>query len=319
VATASAWADRSHLLVFADAAVSRAGVAAAAILWGDGNRELRTGLRLGEPGSFSSLDAELAGIMLAAHLVATIQGDTIVDDVTIYSDSQAAIACINHRTEGASRKLLKATRKAIEVARKGSGGTTINLRWCPGHTGVPGIEEADAEASRVASGHTHPPHLIPKFLADFHPATNPSTFKQSMKAENKKLAEAHWSSSAAGAKFATKYPGLFPRHFLVHTQNLSRSKATLLYRLITGHVQLRQHLHRLQLVDTPQCDLCGLEPETVTHFLFRCSHFAAQRQLHLSSHGADFLRLSYVLHATPALDPLFDYVKATGRFADLVR
>ncbi|KEP45725.1 putative reverse transcriptase from transposon X-element protein, partial [Rhizoctonia solani 123E] len=183
-AAATAWADKAHLLVFADAAVSRAGVAAAAILWGDGDRELRTGVRLGEPGSFSSLDAEVASILLAAHLVTTIQQDTIVDDVTIYSDSQAAISCINHHAKGASRNLIRETRKAIRTARKGSGGTLINLVWSPGHMGIPGNEAADAEASRVASGHTHPPHLIPHFLVDFHPATNPTTLIQSMKTEN---------------------------------------------------------------------------------------------------------------------------------------
>jgi hypothetical protein len=93
----------------------------------------------------------------------------------------------------------------------------------------------------------------------------------------------------------------------------------LLYRLTTGHVQLRKHLFRLQLVDSPQCEHCGLEPESVTHYLFRCSQYATQRHIHLGSRGPDYLRLSYVLHATAALDPLFDYIKSTGRFADLAR
>ncbi|KEP44880.1 putative reverse transcriptase from transposon X-element protein, partial [Rhizoctonia solani 123E] len=290
-AAATAWADKAHLLVFSDAAVSRAGIAAAAILWGDGDRELRTGVRLGEPGSFSSLDAEVAGILLAAHLVTTIQQDTIVDDVTIYSDSQAAISCVNHHATGASHNLLRETRKAIRTARKGSGGTLVNLVWSPGHMGIPGNEAADAEASRVASGHSHPPHLIPQFLVDFHPATNPTTIIQSMKAKNRSLAKTHWNLSVAGGKYASKYPNLFPQHFIAHTRDLTRSRSTLLFRLTTGHVQLRQHLHRLQLVDSPQCELCGLEPETVPHYLFRCPHFAEQRHTHLSSRGPDFLRL----------------------------
>jgi ribonuclease HI len=318
-AAAEAWADKPHLLIFADAAASRAGVAAAAVLWDDGNRELRAGVRLGEPDSLSILDAEVAAILLATHLVSVTQEDNIIEDVSIYSDSQAAIACINGHAEGASFELLKAARRGIRAARKGSGGSTISLKWCPGHLGVPGIEEADAEASRAASGHCYPPHLVPHYLSDFRPATNPSTQKQAVKTENRSLAETFWALSKAGVKFTARFPGISPRHFLAHTRNLPRSSATLLYRLTTGHVQLRKHLFRLQLADSPQCEHCGLEPETVTHYLFRCSRYSLQRQLHLGSRGPDYLRLSYVLHATAALTPLFDYIKSTGRFVGLAR
>ncbi|KAH7334627.1 hypothetical protein B0J17DRAFT_577115, partial [Rhizoctonia solani] len=90
-------------------------------------------------------------------------------------------------------------------------------------------------------------------------------------------------------------------------------------RLITGHVQLRQHLYHLQLVDSPTCEHCRRESETVTHFLFRCPRYATQRQEHLTSRGADFLRPCFIFHAPCALGPLFDHVKATDRFSDFVR
>ncbi|KAG8701171.1 cytochrome P450-dit2, partial [Ceratobasidium sp. 423] len=53
--------------------------------------------------------------------------------------------------------------------------------------------------------------------------------------------------------------------------------------------------------------------------LLRCPTYADPRQEHLSSKGHDFLRLSFLFHAPCALEPLFDYVKATGRFSDLLR
>ncbi|KAH7338328.1 hypothetical protein B0J17DRAFT_419891 [Rhizoctonia solani] len=80
--------------------------------------------------------------------------------------------------------------------------------------------------------------------------------------------------------------------------------------------QLRQHLYHLQLVDSPRCEHCGREPETVTHILFRYHHYAAQYPEHLASRGADFLRPSSLLHSPSALNPLFGYVKATGRLSD---
>ncbi|KAJ1299356.1 hypothetical protein OPQ81_011876 [Rhizoctonia solani] len=174
VAAATAWGDASHLLVFADVAVGQAGVAAAAVLWTDEGRELRTGIRLGEAGTLSSLDAELAGILLAAHLITVFQGDTITEDATIYTDSQAAISCINNQMVGASRELLRATRRAIKLARKGSGGTTIQLRWCPGHEGIPGNEAVDEEAARVASGHTHPLPARPTISGRLPPSHEPN-------------------------------------------------------------------------------------------------------------------------------------------------
>ncbi|KAH7325502.1 hypothetical protein B0J17DRAFT_581403, partial [Rhizoctonia solani] len=82
---------------------------------------------------------------------------------------------------------------------------------------------------------------------------------------------------------------------------------------------LRQHFYRLRLVDSPRREHCGREPETVTHFLFRCNHYTAQRLEHLTSRGADFLRPNFLLNSPSAFKPHFDYVKATGRFSDLVR
>ncbi|EUC60976.1 reverse transcriptase from transposon X-element protein, putative, partial [Rhizoctonia solani AG-3 Rhs1AP] len=83
LATSSAWADTAHLQVFTDTAAGNLGIAAAAVLWDSDGRELRTGLRLGDAGSLSVLDAEIVGVLLAAHLVIMAQEDTIVDDVTI--------------------------------------------------------------------------------------------------------------------------------------------------------------------------------------------------------------------------------------------
>jgi hypothetical protein len=93
----------------------------------------------------------------------------------------------------------------------------------------------------------------------------------------------------------------------------------MLFRLITGHAQLQQHLHRLQVVNTPVCEHCGDAPETVAHFILRCPHFASERYLYLESLGRDFLRLDFLFSAPVARLPLFDFLKASGRFTDILR
>ncbi|KAF8600949.1 hypothetical protein BDV93DRAFT_418050, partial [Ceratobasidium sp. AG-I] len=96
---------------------------------------------------------------------------------------------------------------------------------------------------------------------------------------------------------------------------LSRARATLLYRLISGHVQLRQHLHRLRAVDSPMCEHCPTAPETVAHFLLRCPQYASERYIYLESSGREFLVLDFLFSSREALAPLFDFIRATGRFS----
>ncbi|KAF8600581.1 hypothetical protein BDV93DRAFT_417996, partial [Ceratobasidium sp. AG-I] len=184
-------------------------------------------------------------------------------DAIIWSDSQTAISCINGTTTGATQALLKSTRRALNRVRRKAGGTTVLLQWCPGHSNVRGSDLADAEAKAAARGKHYPPESIPRALAAYRPPRNPTTVKRKLQAENELLARAHWRASQAGIKYHTRYPRLAPHDFLAHVHGLPRSRATLLFRLITGHVQLRHHLHRVQVVDSPVCTHCQEAPETV--------------------------------------------------------
>ena len=40
--------------------------------------------------------------------------------------------------------------------------------------------------------------------------------------------------------------------------------------------RLNQYLHRVKVIESPMCE-CGLEPETVRHFLFQCPQWTNQR------------------------------------------
>lgn len=102
-AIARALDDQSHLKVFTNGACGTEGVGAAAILQIEGRHNLVTGLRLGERENHSVLDAELAGILLAVHLILFVMKTTIVDGVTVFTDSQMAVSCINGRASGATQ------------------------------------------------------------------------------------------------------------------------------------------------------------------------------------------------------------------------
>lgn len=316
LAVMNAHTDQAHLQLYTDGAASSAGVGCSAILLNHGRFQTAAGTRLGDSGSHSVLDAELAGILIAAHL---ILDSPVADDATIFTDSQAVISCIKGRANGATEALLKATKRALRKARQKAGGTEVRLQWCPGHQGVRGNELADAEAKAAAGGRTYPVSLIPRFLADYRPLVNPGTLKKRIKEQNRVEAILHWETSTAGIKYRQRYPHLDASSFLAHAASLPRSRATLLYRLITGHVQLRQHLHRLRATDSPMCEHCQTVPETVAHFLLRCPRYSSERYLYLESLGRDFLVLGFLFSSPEALLPLFDFVRATGRLSDFVR
>lgn len=318
-AIVSVQSDQSHLKVFTDGASGTSGVGAAAVLQIYGKPDLVAGLRLGELGQHSVVDAELAGILLATHLILAVMRTTIVDDATIFTDSQTAISCILGRASGATQVLLRAVRRALKRLRSDNGGTVVQLRWCPGHAGITGNDLADEEAKAAIRGKSFPPELVPPVLSNYRPPTNAVTLKRSMKEKNKELANSYWLSTEAGAKYSERYPHLRAGDFIAHTHALPRSRTTALFRLISGHIQLQQHLHRLQAVSSPVCEHCDGAPETVAHYLLRCPRFASERYHYLESRGRDFLRLDFLFFAREALPPLFDFIRATGRFADTIR
>ncbi|KAF8593624.1 hypothetical protein BDV93DRAFT_460659 [Ceratobasidium sp. AG-I] len=124
----------------------------------DGRLERVIGKRLGEEHEHSALDAELAGILLAAHLIVAAPN---VDDATIFSDSQTALSCIRGTTTGATQSLLKSVTRMISRARARAGGTTVLLKWCPGHSHTKGSDLADTEAKAAARGKAYPPTSSP--------------------------------------------------------------------------------------------------------------------------------------------------------------
>jgi ribonuclease HI len=180
---------------YTDGTSSKDGVGAAAVLRIHGKTQTVAGKRLGEKGAHSILDAEIAAILIAAHLILSIP---LVDDATIFSDSQTAIRCVQGKAIGATLALVKAARRAIKRARDKAGGTEVKLQWCPGHSDIRGNELADAEAKAAARGKSYPAELVPGTLAKYRPPTNANTLKRQLKEANltsAKVLEIHqgWS------------------------------------------------------------------------------------------------------------------------------
>jgi hypothetical protein len=66
--------------------------------------------------------------------------------------------------------------------------------------------------------------------------------------------------------------------------NLSRNRLRTMMGLLTGHRHLKGHLHKLGLVNSPECDRCKKASETASRVLCNCQALAALRFRHLGQH-----------------------------------
>jgi hypothetical protein len=57
-------------------------------------------------------------------------------------------------------------------------------------------------------------------------------------------------------------------------RNLPRIKLGVLIGLLTRHVRLNKHLHRMGLLSDPTCAACGIDEESALHFICVCPTLA---------------------------------------------
>lgn len=105
-----------------------------------------------------------------------------------------------------------------------------------------------------------------------------------------------------------------------------REKASILAQLRTGHARLNGYLHRIGQNESDLC-ACGVERETVQHFLLHCTQWNEQRRALIDAAGSNYGSLSYMLGGRPesvdgtdeqdrrAWNPDIKVVKAVVAFA----
>ena len=110
----------------------------------------------------------------------------------------------------------------------------------------------------------------------------------------------HFQLSTTG-QFTRQLDSALPGpHTTMLYDSLDREKASILAQLRTGHARLNGYLHRIGKAESDLCE-CGIERETIPHFLLRCSRWNRQRHALIEATGLSFGSLSQMLGGKPEI------------------
>ena len=241
--------------------------------------------------------AELAAISNAClHILESYKDPHIVN---IFSDSQAAIRAISSdiistRSVLVCRRLMGKLTEAM---------TEVNIFWIPGHKGIEGNELADGLAKAGA--------LMPEPTGSY--PIPMSIVRAQLRSLSHKSHVKLFSSSSSSSSSKGIFKPILSRNLLNRVllyKYLSRTDCRYLTYVLTGHAPLNYFLHKIGKVDSPFCEHCKLEHETVVHFLCHCPAFSLSRLVFL---GDRFISPHH-LSANVKLQKILGFIKATRRF-----
>jgi hypothetical protein len=123
----------------------------------------------------------------------------------------------------------------------------------------------------------------------------------------------YWNlvSGCRQSKVWIKRPCLKLARFL---RNLPRTKLGVLIGLLTGHVRLNKHLHKMGLLSDPTCAACGIGEDSALHFICVCPTLA---NLRTQIFGKPILSVSE--YEEMSAGSFVQFAEKSGRFENRVQ
>ena len=142
------------------------------------------------------------------------------------------------------------------------GGSDIGFQWTPAHCGITGNEKADLAAKTCSKG----PHIseLKPHLIDYFSL---------IRARFQLYLNTQWEVDRHNT-FLGKHK--FKWYWWPWLELKNRKLEIAMARLRLGHSRLRAHMHKIKLVDSPDCVHCKV-PETIEHFLINCHRYYGAR------------------------------------------
>ena len=156
------WAAKPGYRLYTDGSDCDGGVGAAAVLYRPGILE-PTVLRfhLGSSTRHSVYEAEIVGLILAAHLLFSLLSYHLA---SCAADNTACLLAIRNRRPHPAHYLVDELLRNLDAVKRRHPGAKLTLRWIPGHRDLEGNERADQEAKRAARAESSPPDSLPRYL-----------------------------------------------------------------------------------------------------------------------------------------------------------
>ena len=317
--------DNSDIKIYTDGSGFEGNVGAAAVMYRKGSEEPERVLRfhLGSLKKHTTFEGEVVGSMLAAWM---LQGQLGIGQsvITNYTDSQAFIKATGTRKAGPGQYLVLEYLHLTETMGNNTDvpyptdTAKFALKWVAAHKGVVGNERVDEEAKKAAQGESSPPEELPPFLRKRLPYSTSAVKQEFAEGQKVRWKEA-WRASPRYARFQhidTDFP--FNKYRKI-SDRLSRSQASLLMQLQTGHIPLNSYLFRIKKSATSHCALCwGIArltvTETVVHYLFECQAYGEERYDMDRVLGRLSRDLRGILASLDGIKELLKYVGRTARF-----
>ena len=185
-------------------------------------------------------------------------------NIKIQVDNQAAIRALGKYT--ITSKLVSETKSKINrLAERNS----VEIRWVPGHSGILGNNIADGKA-RIGSKNLGNSMRTKLPLSQAY-------FKSEIKNWGRKLHQERWDNRNNCRQTGMFLPNIENKTWKV-IRNMSRKNVAKATQIITGHNTLQRHLSLMFQEETPTCQRCELEPETIEHVIRHCPAYTETRR-----------------------------------------
>ena len=170
---------------------------------------------------------------------------------------------------------------------------------------------ADEEAWATTADNTNLVADLPSFLSGAPLPISSSASKQKYVQELKVQWKYSWACSPCFPKLSKTDPTMLLNKFQKLIVGLGRAQASLITQMHTGHILLNAYLHRINKIDTPLCPSCGLDSESVHHYLFDCLAWRAECWCISKALGCEAKSLWHVLSSEKGVGELLGFLGRT--------